>query len=107
MTLEEFVELIQDEDRIDELSDALFALEEDAEVLGKKHLEEEFDLGLMGPHDKAGNIATLEPPSIHQYIILPEGSELDLDYLDEISEFANDELKQVRRILDRFGSFLN
>lgn len=110
ITLDEFADLLDIEESIDELSDILFALEEDDQFRKAAEEDELFEgEEVFGPFDAGGNVGVLEPPtpSINQYFFLGNPSEgLDTSYIEELSELANDQLKQVRRILDGFGSFL-
>ena len=114
MTLNEFVNLLEDEDRIYDLTELIAALEED-EMIRENEAElalaEEEEDGLH-PYDSTGNVAVLEPPAINQYFINlhPQASYPnsldDEDYLDELAELNSDELIQIKRIIQRFGSLL-
>jgi hypothetical protein len=113
MTLDEFINLLEDEDRIYDLTELIGTLEDD-EILRESEaaLEDEEEEELH-PYDSAGAVAVLEPPAINQYFInihtqadYPEGLD-DEDYLDELEELNSDELIQVRRIIKRFGSLLD
>jgi len=99
MTLDEFYELLDKEDRIEEMIELLY--EVDAE------LEDELDLDLgLHPFDAIGNVGVMERPSttINQFFFNQPGQS-SLDYLDALEKDENDPLAVVRRILQRFGSF--
>ena len=99
LSVEEFIKILEEEEGIEEIAVLIDELED--------------QLGLhdddMGYYDAAGSVATLAPPN--QYFINvnvnQEADALDMDYLKELEELESDELKKVRRILERFSSFLN
>ena len=108
LTLEEFITLLGDEDRIDEISELLFDLEEDGDALAEtKDLDDDLDF-----YESEGTVGLMKAPApvpaINQYFIqLPPSGLKDADYLDEVGQLENDELKKIRRILERFSSFLD
>ena len=113
MTLEEFINLIEDEDRIYDVTELIATLEEDEmlrEDEARLALEEEEGLEDLNPFDATGNVALLErPPAINQYFIQmpPQAALTDTDYLDELTKLESDELVKIRRIIERFGSLLD
>lgn len=97
LTLEEFYEVLQDEERIEEISDLLLELEE----LEFEHEEEMYDE--LHPFDANGNIALLDrPTTVNQFIFMPG---MDMEYLNELEHDEENPLEVVKRILQRFSSF--
>jgi hypothetical protein len=117
MTLEELVNLLEDEDRIYDITELIATLEDDEmlrEDEARLALEEaeadEDDEEEVHPYDSLGGVAVLERPTttINQFFIGTDSlGILDEDYLDELTELESDELAKVRRIIQRFGSLLD
>lgn len=113
LSLDEFINLIEDEDRIYDITELIATLEED-EMLR----EEEAELALEGedaylegltPSNLSSGVAVLDRPAgINQYFINVNSTGLeDEDYLNELEGLNTDELIQVRRIIKRFNSLLD
>lgn len=115
LSLDEFIQLLEDEERIYDLTELIGTLEDDEilrEAEAEQALQDEEDEEDFHPYDSTGSVALLEPPAVHQYFInihhqdsYPEGLD-DEDYLDEL-EGLEDDLAQVKRIIKRFGSLLD
>lgn len=120
MTIDEFVNLLEDEDRVYDLTELIATLEEDEMIredearLALQDIENDEEENGVHPYDSLGNVAVLErPQAINQYFInvqpqtgTPESLDKE-DYLEELEELNSDELIQVRRIIQRFGSLLD
>lgn len=93
MSLDEFYTLLESEDRIEDMIELLYEVDEE---LGDD----------IHPYDLLGNVGVMERPSttINQFFFNPPGQS-SLDYLDELTAQENDPMAVVRRILQRFGSF--
>lgn len=110
MTLDEFINLIEDESRVYGMTDLITTLEE--EEISRENeamfLPEDF----VTPYDlPMGDVGVLErPPAINQYFINmapSNASVLGEDYLDELKQLESDELVKIRKIIERFGSLLD
>jgi len=109
MTLDEFINLIEDESRVYGMTDLISTLEEEEMLRDEEAtlLPEDF----ITPYElPMGDVGLLErPPAINQYFInmVPaNASVLGEDYLDELKQLESDELIKVRKIIERFGSLL-
>ena len=101
LSVEEFIKILEEEEGIEEIAVLIDELEEGLSL----------DEDEVGFFDAIGNVATLAPPTpTNQFFINvnvnKEPEALDMDYLKELEDLESDELKKVRRILERFSSFL-